>query len=62
MNSIRMLNRGNFVFQPTVLKFGDLLGGWKLATNTKFHVGISKIMPAMPKLCYYNEIYLHSSY
>ena len=48
MNFIRRLSRGNFIFQPTVLKFGDLLRGWKLATNTKFHVGISKIMPAMP--------------
>ena len=63
MNFIRRLNRGNFIFQPTVLKFGDLLRGWKLATNTKFHVGISKIMPASPRKTgtwsvHYNEIYI----
>ena len=25
-----------FIFQDTVLKFGDLLAGWQLATNAKF--------------------------
>ena len=36
-----------YVFQATVLKFGDLLAGWKLATN--FEHSISNIMPARPK-------------
>ena len=38
-----------YVFQATVLKFGDLLAGWKLATNAKFEHSISNIMPARPK-------------
>ena len=38
-----------FIFQATVLKFGDLLAGWKLATNTKFQLNISKITSARPK-------------
>ena len=49
-------------FQATVLKFSDLLGGWKLATNAKFQLNISKITPAMPKKhgdmgceCHYNN-------
>ena len=34
---IRRLNRGFFLsFNPQFLKFGDLLAGWKLATNAKF--------------------------
>ena len=36
-------------FQATVLKFYDLLTGWKLATNAKFKNNISKIIPARPK-------------
>ena len=39
----------SFIFQATVLKFGDLLWGWKLATNTKFQHNISKITSARPK-------------
>ena len=39
----------NFIFQVTVLKFSNLLGGWKLATNAKFQKNISKLMPARPK-------------
>ena len=38
-----------FIFQATVLKFGYLLGAWKLATNAKFKQNISKFMPAGPK-------------
>ena len=37
-------------FKTTYLKFGDLLGGWKVATNAKFqHNNISKITPAGQK-------------
>ena len=25
-----------FIFQATVLKFGDLLAGWKLVTNAQY--------------------------
>ena len=49
MNYIRRLNRANFIIQVTVLKFGDLLAGWKLVTNAKFQHNISEIMPARPK-------------
>ena len=38
-----------FIFQATNSKFGDLLAGWKLDTNAKFQLNISKIMPARPK-------------
>ena len=37
------------MFQATVLKFGDSLQVWKLATNTQFQHNISKIMPPRPK-------------
>ena len=37
-----------FIFQATVLIFGDLLGGWNLATNAKLQLNICKIMPANP--------------
>ena len=37
------------IFQATVLKFVDLLGGCKVATNAKFQLNISKMMPARPK-------------
>ena len=46
-----MTNRAKrkiFIFQATVLKFGDLLRGWSLLINTKFQHNISKIMPARP--------------
>ena len=33
----------NFYLLKPVLKFGDLLGGWKFATNAKFKQNISKI-------------------
>ena len=36
MNFIRSYIEEIFIFQATVLKFGDLLAGWKLATTTKF--------------------------
>ena len=49
MNFIRRLNRGKFMFQATVLKFSDLLRGWKLAKNAKIQHNISKITPNMPK-------------
>ena len=35
--------------KDTVLKYSDLLRGWKLAVNAKFQPNISKIMPAGPK-------------
>ena len=31
-------------------KFGDLLVGWNLATNAKFQLSNSNIMPARPKI------------
>ena len=37
------------MFQATDLKFDDLLGGLKFATNAKFQQNIPKIMPARPK-------------
>ena len=41
--------KGIFIFPSSVLKFGDLLGEWNLATNAIFQHNISKIMPAWPK-------------
>ena len=56
MNFIIGLNRGNrylssFIFSVfiIVLKFDDLLGGWKLAANLKLQLNISKIMPDRTK-------------
>ena len=49
MNFIRRLNRGNFVFETAVLKFGDLLLGLKLEINTKFQHNVSKFTPVRPK-------------
>ena len=43
------LNEEISIFQTSVLKFGDLLGGWKLATNAKLQLNISQIMVAEPK-------------
>ena len=43
------MRRGNFIFQATVLKFRDLLGGWKLAQVQNFSSNISKIMPVRQK-------------
>ena len=39
----QILDRGNFYLSSHRfhLKFGDLLGGWKLATNAKFQHNIS---------------------
>ena len=37
------------MFQVTVLKFVDLLGGLKLAINENFQQNIYKITPAIPK-------------
>ena len=48
MNFIRSLGK-MFIFQATVLKFGDLFGGWKLAKNANFQHNICKIMAARPK-------------
>ena len=36
----KKVNRVNFNFQARVLEFGDLLMGWKLATNAKLHHNI----------------------
>ena len=36
----RRLNRENVFFKARFFKFGDLLGEWKLATNTKFQLSI----------------------
>ena len=38
-----------FIFEATVLKFGDLLGGWMLTIYAKFQLSISKLMPVTPK-------------
>ena len=43
MNFIRRSNRGIFIFHATVLKFVDVLAGWKLATNAKVQHNIFKI-------------------
>ena len=48
MNFIRSLEE-IFIFRARVLQFADLLQGWKLETNTKFQLNISKIMPARQK-------------
>ena len=44
-----------FIFQATVSKFGDLLGGWKLAKNAKLLHNTSKIITAKPKKTEANE-------
>ena len=48
MNFIGTLNRGKFN-QATVLKFGCLLGGGKLARTAKCQHNISKTTPTRPK-------------
>ena len=40
---------GNFYLKATVLKFGDLLGGWKLLKNEKFQHNILKMTPGRQK-------------
>ena len=62
MNSIRRLNRGNFIFQVTVLKFNDLLAGCKLTKNTKFQHSMSKITPARTKKSQGHGCDYHCSY
>ena len=44
---IKRLNKQRkfFIFSATVLRFSDLLAGWKLAINAKFQLNISDIMP-----------------
>ena len=49
MNFIKGEIQEIFIFQATVLKFHDLLGILKLATNAKCQHNISKIMPVRPK-------------
>ena len=54
MNLLNMIDRAKIhelirFFQLIVLKFCDLLGGRKMAVNTKFQLSISKIVPANPK-------------
>ena len=49
MKFIRKLNRKNFYFQATVLKFCDLLRGWKSPVDTKFQHNIFKFKKARPK-------------
>ena len=46
-----MLNRGNFDVSSCSFEFSDFLGRWKLVTNAKFQISISKITPAIPKKC-----------
>ena len=36
-------------FRATFVKFSDLLGGWNLAADAKFHLNISNIIPDRPK-------------
>ena len=39
INFITRLDRGNFYLSSQyLLKFSDLLGGWKLATNGKLNI------------------------
>ena len=49
LNFIRLLIEEIFIFQATVLKFGDLLRGWKLATDENFQLNISNVTPSRPK-------------
>ena len=44
---LRMLNKENFFFEATILKFIDLLNVWKLATKIKFKHNLS----ISPKFC-----------
>ena len=50
-----------FILEVTVLKFGDLLGEWMLATNVKFQYNISKNTPARQKTQGMGCEYHHSS-
>ena len=49
INRAKIHERYKIIFQLIVLKFGDLLGGRKMAVNTKFQLSISKSVPANPK-------------
>ena len=42
-------NLKKIIHHATILKFGDLLEGEKLATNAKFQHNIFKITPVRPK-------------
>ena len=47
-----MTNRAHiqiFIFLAKILNFGDSLGEWHLATNSKFLHNIFKRMPARPR-------------
>ena len=48
-------NKEFVIFQATVLQIGDLLWGWKLATNAKFQCNISKITPARAKTDFFQN-------
>ena len=49
MNFTRRLNREKTVFFKLVLKFGGLLGVWKLRKSIRFQIHISKITQARQK-------------
>ena len=60
MDSLTMTKRGQntslirksedfFIVQARVSIFCDLLGAWKLATNVKFQLKISKMLPGIRK-------------
>ena len=38
-----------FIYETGILKFGDLLGVWKLVIKAKFQHNISKMIPARQK-------------
>ena len=42
MNFTRRFSRENFYLSSHSLKFGDWLAGWKMATNAKLQLNISK--------------------
>ena len=49
LNMTKRAQEENFIFQPTIFRFGDLLAVWKLPTDAKFFINIYKIMPVRPK-------------
>ena len=49
MNFIRKLSRGKFYLSNQSVQIRGFIRGWKLATNAKFQLIISKIMPAKDK-------------
>ena len=47
MNFIIKLNRGHFYLSSYSFEIWCFIRGWKVPTNTKFHLYISKVMPVI---------------